>query len=234
MCSDTHYLFVGSTPRAEVIMIGETGSGKPDGYFPTACGVATMTFTERLPVTHTGLGVALISIPVALLLTLLLVPFWSLLEAVSGIESLGHSGPAGWCVLVVYLLVVSIGGMIWSFVNRRKLNRTVRSDKHGRDHPVDIERALKAAYSTNTRQRNLQLEANAHITVQKWIDEGDLKDHTASVGTACTRRTNAFVNCCQRNCYGLKTLKQASARRLRVSWQGMKESIRANSPDKSA
>jgi Fic family protein len=47
-------------------------------------------------------------------------------------------------------------------------------------HPVDIERALKNDYSQNARQRNLQLEAKAHITVQKWIDEGGLKDHAAS------------------------------------------------------
>lgn len=47
-------------------------------------------------------------------------------------------------------------------------------------HPVDIERALKNDYSQNTRQRNFQLEAKAHITVQQWIDEGGLKDHAAS------------------------------------------------------
>ena len=34
-------------------------------------------------------------------------------------------------------------------------------------HPVDIERALKNDYSTNTQKRNLQLEAKAHITVQQ-------------------------------------------------------------------
>jgi Fic family protein len=47
-------------------------------------------------------------------------------------------------------------------------------------HPVDIERALKNDYSQNVRQRNLQLEAKAHITVQKWIDDGGLGDHAAS------------------------------------------------------
>jgi len=42
-------------------------------------------------------------------------------------------------------------------------------------HPVDIERALKDDYSQDTRKRNLQLEARAHIAVQKWIDGGGLK-----------------------------------------------------------
>jgi len=41
-------------------------------------------------------------------------------------------------------------------------------------HPIDIERALKNDYSHDTRKRDLQLEAKAHITVQKWIDGGAL------------------------------------------------------------
>lgn len=41
-------------------------------------------------------------------------------------------------------------------------------------HPIDIERALKNDYSGDTRKRDLQLEAKAHIAVQKWIDEGGL------------------------------------------------------------
>src|SRR5260370_41125590 len=42
-------------------------------------------------------------------------------------------------------------------------------------HPVDIERALKNDYSQDSRKRDLQLEAKAHITVQQWIDTGGLK-----------------------------------------------------------
>jgi Fic family protein len=42
-------------------------------------------------------------------------------------------------------------------------------------HPVDIERALKNDYSRDARKRDLQLEAKAHIAVQKWIDAGGLK-----------------------------------------------------------
>jgi Fic family protein len=42
-------------------------------------------------------------------------------------------------------------------------------------HPVDIERALKNDYSQDAGKRDLQLEAKAHITVQKWIDGGGLK-----------------------------------------------------------
>jgi Fic family protein len=42
-------------------------------------------------------------------------------------------------------------------------------------HPIDIERALKGDYSKDTKKRDLQLEAKAHITVQQWIDGGGLK-----------------------------------------------------------
>jgi Fic family protein len=48
-------------------------------------------------------------------------------------------------------------------------------------HPVDIERALKEEYSADPKLRNLQLEAAAHIAVQKWIDEGGLKTPATSV-----------------------------------------------------
>lgn len=48
-------------------------------------------------------------------------------------------------------------------------------------HPLDIERALKNDYSTDLRKRNLQLEAKAHIEVQRWIDSGGLR------GRATTR-----------------------------------------------
>src|ERR1700704_4938124 len=42
-------------------------------------------------------------------------------------------------------------------------------------HPIDIERALKGDYSKDAKKRDLQLEAKAHITVQRWIDGGGLK-----------------------------------------------------------
>ena len=47
-------------------------------------------------------------------------------------------------------------------------------------HPVDIERALKNDYSKDVRKRDLQLEAKAHVAVQKWIDDGGLKGRTAT------------------------------------------------------
>lgn len=42
-------------------------------------------------------------------------------------------------------------------------------------HPIDIERAMRNDYSADPVQRNLQLEAKAHVAVQHWIDQGGME-----------------------------------------------------------
>ena len=48
-------------------------------------------------------------------------------------------------------------------------------------HPIDIERALKDDYSKDAKKRDLQLEAKAHIAVQRWIDGDGLKGRALTV-----------------------------------------------------
>jgi Fic family protein len=50
-------------------------------------------------------------------------------------------------------------------------------------HPIEIERALKGDYSNDARKRDLQLEAKAHIIVQKWIDDGGLQGRAVTVAS---------------------------------------------------
>ena len=52
-------------------------------------------------------------------------------------------------------------------------------------HPVDIERALNGDYSSNPEQRNLQLEAKAHIAVQQWVDQGGLRGRAVTSEGIC-------------------------------------------------
>ncbi len=52
-------------------------------------------------------------------------------------------------------------------------------------HPIDIERALKNDYSADLRKRNLQLEAKAHIEVQRWIDGGGLRGRATTPAGVC-------------------------------------------------
>lgn len=43
--------------------------------------------------------------PVALVGTILLTPLWRAVESKLRIESIGHSGPAGWCFVATYIAV---------------------------------------------------------------------------------------------------------------------------------
>jgi len=52
-------------------------------------------------------------------------------------------------------------------------------------HPIDIERALNNDYSTDPEKRDLQLEAKAHIIVQRWIDNGAGRGRVAQSEFLC-------------------------------------------------
>ena len=79
-------------------------------------------------------------------------------------------------------------------------------------HPVDIERALKNDYSKDTRKRDLQLEAKAHIAVQKWIDGGGLKGARAITSRRNPGNSPALLRtCCPRIFSGLKTPPRRNA-----------------------
>jgi Fic family protein len=73
-----------------------------------------------------------------------------------------------------------VTGSVGSLV--RSMNCYYSNLIEGHDtHPRDIDRALHQDYSSEPRKRALQLEAVAHIEVQKTIDEGgDPKDFPAS------------------------------------------------------
>ncbi len=62
---------------------------------------------------------ALLAVPLALILTFMLSPFWNWFEAVSGIESLGHSGPSEWCYIVIYITLVSVFAIYYRTRKRR-------------------------------------------------------------------------------------------------------------------
>jgi len=50
-------------------------------------------------------------------------------------------------------------------------------------HPIDIERALHNDYSQDPFKRDLQLEAKAHVEVQRWIDAGGVAKRVATTTT---------------------------------------------------
>ena len=58
------------------------------------------------------LAILITGVPAAFIITILLLPLWSWIEATYAIESVGHSGPADWCFWLVYSVwfVVLSGG----------------------------------------------------------------------------------------------------------------------------
>ncbi len=73
-------------------------------------------------------------------------------------------------------IVAALAGLV------RSMNCYYSNLIEGHDtHPIDIERALKKDYSSDPKKRVLQREAEAHIAVQKWIDDGGLKGRAVSV-----------------------------------------------------
>lgn len=75
-------------------------------------------------------------------------------------------------------VVVALAGLV------RSMNCYYSNLIEGHDtHPIDIERALNEDFSRDARQRDLQLEARAHISVQQWIDEGGLTEPPTSVAS---------------------------------------------------
>jgi hypothetical protein len=70
----------------------------------------------RLFLTFSGVVVA--AVPLSIVTTILLFPAWSWLEASTGIESVGHSGPAEWCYAVVFL-VLAMSAALVVFVRER-------------------------------------------------------------------------------------------------------------------
>ena len=53
-----------------------------------------------------------LALPLAFVLTFLLAPLWSWIEATYGIESIGHSGPADWCFYAVYGVLIAAGTLM--------------------------------------------------------------------------------------------------------------------------
>jgi hypothetical protein len=64
--------------------------------------------------------VLLLAVPVTLVVTIMLSPFWNWFEARSGIESIGHSGPANWCFAVVFVIAGCLGWGGWFWIWRKK------------------------------------------------------------------------------------------------------------------
>lgn len=51
--------------------------------------------------------------PFAFVAAAVLSPLWSWIEAATGLESMGHSGPATWCYLATWGALSALGLLLW-------------------------------------------------------------------------------------------------------------------------
>lgn len=78
-----------------------------------------MTLMERIKGAVAAIGLLILCFPVAVAITFVTSPLWSWLESRSGIEAYGHSGPAEWCYLLVYGILVAVCTWAWARLERR-------------------------------------------------------------------------------------------------------------------
>ena len=56
-----------------------------------------------------------LALPLAVMFTWLLLPFWNWLENTFSIESVGHSGPAAWCFVAMFVACIVALGSLHAF-----------------------------------------------------------------------------------------------------------------------
>jgi len=73
-----------------------------------------MGMKQRLKGVGIALIVMVITVPMAIIITIVTHSFWLWFEETTAIESYGHSGPAEWCYLAVYFILIVCVIFIWS------------------------------------------------------------------------------------------------------------------------
>ena len=78
-----------------------------------------MNMAKGLRAIGAALAICLIAAPIAFAATIGLLPLWSWVESRFAIESIGHSGPAEWCYLASYIVILTGAAAIWLTLRRR-------------------------------------------------------------------------------------------------------------------
>ena len=78
-----------------------------------------MNMADRLRGVCIALVICLISAPIAIFVTIALIPLWSWIESTFKIESIGHSGPALWCYWVGYIIILTGLSLVWWVIRSR-------------------------------------------------------------------------------------------------------------------
>jgi hypothetical protein len=60
----------------------------------------------------------ILAVPISVIVTVILSPFWDWIEHATGIESLGFHGPSTWCYVVMFVATASF--LMFSHRTRRR------------------------------------------------------------------------------------------------------------------
>ena len=68
-----------------------------------------------------------VSLPLAVVVTVTISPFWNWFETVTDIESYGHMGPATWCYLFIYsvISIISIYALCRRYKSAKDSTKTI-------------------------------------------------------------------------------------------------------------
>ena len=104
------FLFLGLFALVTGLIIGIRGIS----------GIRNINISRSFSFVFTLFLMIVITVPLSIIVTILLVPLWSWFEASTGIESLGHSGPAEWCYAIVFFLVAAAAAIIFMVRRHRR------------------------------------------------------------------------------------------------------------------
>jgi NADH:ubiquinone oxidoreductase subunit 5 (subunit L)/multisubunit Na+/H+ antiporter MnhA subunit len=78
-----------------------------------------MNMAGRLRSVGIALAICIVAAPIAIVGTIAFIPFWSWIESRFEIESIGHSGPAEWCYLATYIIILICACFVWRVIRHR-------------------------------------------------------------------------------------------------------------------
>lgn len=115
-CFGAHYSALATPAMAIALRNSFCSRHTGFGFFdiPHELAEDFMNFQDRIK--GFGIAVALLigCFPVAVAITIIASPFWSWFEERFRIEAYGHTGPAEWCYLILYILLITISALIWA------------------------------------------------------------------------------------------------------------------------
>ncbi len=79
-----------------------------------------MKMAQRLRDVAIAIAICIFSVLPAIFVTIALLPVWSWLEETFAIEAVGHSGPAEWCYLTCYSIILASATLFWSILRRKE------------------------------------------------------------------------------------------------------------------